>query len=265
MGEPTLSEEARQQGELWSQAANSWAELLEEKAFPAVRRALELAQLTAGEKLLDVGCGAGGAMVLAEPSGVVISGIDAASGLIDIARARVPAASFLVGDMIHLPYANATFDVVTGFNSFQYPTDPVGALRQARRVAREGARFSLISWGREERCEGAIHFLALRALLPNVRAGTPSPLAADQRLPFFMERAGLTMTGDEFVSSPWDFASATAAVRAIRSAGPVQRVVNLLGDEAVDQALLESLTPFVRADGSVHLENEFRVLTALSE
>lgn len=265
MAEPTMSEEARQQGVLWSQAASSWAELLEEKAFPAVRRALELAHLEVGERLLDVGCGAGGAMVIAAPSGVVISGIDAAPGLIAIARERLASGNFLVGDMTHMPFADDTFDVVTGFNSFQYPTDPVGAIREARRVAKSGARMVLIAWGREEKCEGAVHFRALRALLPSAPAGTPPPLAADQRVPFYMQMAGLSSITDEYVSSPWNFDSAVVAVRAIRSAGPVQRVVNLLGDEAVDRALVASLDPFIRSDGSVHLENEFRVFSAVSE
>ena len=265
MGEPTMSERAREQGVLWSQAATSWAELFEDKSLPAVQRALELVHLEVGEQLLDVGCGAGGAMVLAEPSGVAISGIDAAPGLIAIARARLTSANFLVGDMTQMPYADHTFDVVTGFSSFLYPIDPVGALREARRVAKAGARVVLITWGREEMCEGALHFHALRALFPRAPAGAPPPLAADQRMPFFMQMAGLSSVTDEYVSSPWDFESVAVAVRAIRSSGPVQRVVNLLGDEAVDHALLTWLEPFIRSDGSVHLENELRVLLAFSE
>ena len=260
-----MSEEARQQGVLWSQAATSWAELFDDKAFPAVRRALALADLEVGEQLLDVGCGAGGAMVLAEPSGVVISGIDAAPALIAIARSRLTSGNFLVGDMTHLPYADNTFDVVTGFNSFQYPTDPVGALREARRVAKGGARVVVMTWGREEKCEGAVHFRALRALLPSAPAGAPSPLAADQRVPFYMQMAGLSCVNDEYVSSPWDFESAVVAIRAMKSSGPAQRVVNRLGDEAVERALFASLDPFIRSDGSVHLENEFRVLLAVNE
>ncbi|HQT99215.1 MAG TPA: class I SAM-dependent methyltransferase [Acidimicrobiales bacterium] len=265
MAEPTMSDEARQQGVLWSQAATTWAELLEGHSFPAVRRALELAHLQVGERLLDVGCGAGGAMVLAEPSGVIISGIDAAPALIAIARERVVTGNFLVGDMTHQPYADDTFDVVSGFNSFQYPTDPVGALREARRVAKRGARFVLVTWGREERCEGAAHFRALRALFARAPAGAPPPLAADQRVPFFMQMAGLTNVTEEYVSSPWDFDGVAVAVRAMKSSGPVQRVVNLFGDEAVDSALRTSLKPFIRSDGSVHLENELRVLLATSE
>lgn len=260
--EPSMSPEARRQGELWSQAASDWANLQEPTVFPAVRRALELLDLRKGERVLDVGCGAGGAMAQAAKAGVVIDGIDAAPGLIDIARRRVPEATFHVADMMALPYQDSVFDVVTGFNVFPYALDPVGALRQARRVAKSGARFALIVWGTEEECQATAHFRALRALLGPAPIGAPSPLAADQRVPHFLQVAGLHLSHEESVSCPWTYRDNVEALRALRSAGPVRRVLELLGDDAVDEALSESLRPFSKDDGEVRLENIFRVLIA---
>ncbi|HUY42674.1 MAG TPA: class I SAM-dependent methyltransferase [Acidimicrobiales bacterium] len=260
-----MSNGARRQGELWGQAANDWANLQEGTVLPAVRRALELVEFRRGDRVLDVGCGAGGAMLEASKSGAVIDGIDVAPALIEIARQRVPSASFHVADMMALPYPDEIFDVVTGFNSFPYALDPVGALRQARRVGKSGARFALVVWGREEECEAVVHFRALRALLPPAPAGSPAPLAADQRMPHFMQAAGLTIRHDESVSCPWDYPDVTVALRALRSAGPVRRVLEILGDEVVDTALRDSLTPFTNDDGEVRIENRFRVLIAAKE
>jgi len=263
--EPSMSEGARRQGELWSQAASDWADLQEDRALPAIRRALELIQLRSGDRVLDVGCGAGGAMLEASKAGVVIDGIDAAPALIAIARQRLPSASFHVADMMALPYKDETFDVVTGFFALPYAIDPVGALRQARRVAKSAARFALVAWGREEECQAAIHFRALRALLAPAPPGSPTPLAADQRLPHFLQAAGLKVSHDESVSCPWNYPDVAVALRALRSAGPVRRVLEILGDDVVDAALRDSLAPFTNEDGEVRLENRFRVLIATKE
>ena len=59
-----------------------------------------------------------------------MSGLDAAEALLDVARKRTPSGDFRQGEMEELPFADGTFDVVTGFNSFQYAADPVNALRQ---------------------------------------------------------------------------------------------------------------------------------------
>jgi len=57
-------------------------------------------------------------------------GLDAAEALLDVARKRTPSGDFRQGEMEELPFADGTFDVVTGFNSLQYAADPVNALRQ---------------------------------------------------------------------------------------------------------------------------------------
>jgi len=44
----------------------------------------------------------------------------------------------LIGDMEQLPYDDGSFDAVTGFNSFQFATDALRAVAEARRVARKG-------------------------------------------------------------------------------------------------------------------------------
>ncbi|MDE3107339.1 MAG: class I SAM-dependent methyltransferase [Acidobacteriota bacterium] len=265
MSEPVMSASARRQGELWSADARVWADEQEFRAFPAVERALELVALTSADRVLDVACGAGGAVRLAAPSGARLDGVDASTSLIEIARERTPSANLSVADMMHLPFRDEIFDVVCGFNAFQYPTDPVGALREARRVAKVGARFALVIWGSDEQCEASAHFRALRALLAPAPPGTPPPLAADQRVTSYLASAGLTLRHDELVSCPWDYPNAAEALRAMRSAGPVQRVIEQVGERAVNEALLASFAPFTSPSGAVHYDNQFRVLVATND
>ena len=51
------------------------------------------------------------------------------------------------GEMENLPCPDASFDLVTGNNSFQYAADPVAALREARRVMKPNALLSIQVWG----------------------------------------------------------------------------------------------------------------------
>src|SRR5690606_20885513 len=91
----------------------------------------------AGTRLLDVGCGSGVAAALALERGVEVNGLDATPELLAFARKRAPGAEFRHGEMEALPYPDDAFDVITGFNSFQYAADPVNALRASGRVSDE--------------------------------------------------------------------------------------------------------------------------------
>jgi SAM-dependent methyltransferase len=66
---------------------------------PFYEAVLDATGVTAGTRLLDVGCGGGFALLLAAGRGAVVSGLDAAAPLLDIARERVPGASFTTADL----------------------------------------------------------------------------------------------------------------------------------------------------------------------
>jgi len=114
----------------WRTAENSAAYLLDE--------------LSAGQDLLDVGCGPGTITCdLAErvsPGRTV--GMDAAEGV--LAEARAAAAErgvrieFEQGDIYDLRFQDSTFDVVHAHQVLQHLSDPVAALREMRRVCRSG-------------------------------------------------------------------------------------------------------------------------------
>jgi ubiquinone/menaquinone biosynthesis C-methylase UbiE len=135
------------QGELWGARARDWAEVQEpaqQELYPPI---FDAAAVGDGTALLDVGCGSGVAAAIAHALGAKVSGIDAAVQLIAIARERVPAGDFRVGELEALPYDDDSFDVVTGFNALQYAADPVHALQEARRVARPGGTVAILTWG----------------------------------------------------------------------------------------------------------------------
>lgn len=102
-----------------------------------------LPHLRPGQALLDVGCGPGTITAdLAERVGPgPVTAIDAAAGILDEARALaaergITTIVFEQTDALHLPYPDDSFDVVHAHQVLQHVPDPVGVLRELRRVCR---------------------------------------------------------------------------------------------------------------------------------
>src|SRR3954469_19731730 len=89
-----------------------------------------------GVSVLDVGCGTGRFCAFAAERGAAVHGIDVDAARLEQALERVPGADLRLGWLEDLPWPDAAFDVVTGFNTFQYALDIELALAQARRVTR---------------------------------------------------------------------------------------------------------------------------------
>lgn len=255
---------AQVQGELWSAQARNWANFLETFHTPLYKSVFDRIGISRGTRLLDVGCGAGRAAQLAAELGAQVSGIDAAPALIEIARERLPRGDFRVGDMDELPYTDASFDVVTGFNSFQHAADPVAALSEAKRVVRRRGRVAMLTWGRPEDCEHAAVLAAIRALLPPEVTGTSSPFALSEpgRLEALLERAGLRADNSGEIASTFAWQDSDTAWKAISAAGPTVMAVRSAGEEQVKQAVLDSLAPFRTSTGGYREENTYRYVIA---
>ena len=70
-----------------------------------------------GTSLLDLGCGDGAFCAFAARRGAIVHGLDAEPDAIAEALEAVPGADFRLGLMESLPWADASFDVVTAFNA----------------------------------------------------------------------------------------------------------------------------------------------------
>jgi SAM-dependent methyltransferase len=252
------------QGELWGTAPQDWAELQEPTGAPIYEAAFDAMGVTDGVRLLDVGCGTGFAMKLARERGAVVSGFDASEAMLRVARTRVPEADLRQGDLVALPHDGDSFDVVTAFNSIQYADDPIQGLREIKRVAVPGAPVAVATWGDPERCDGKVLIGAIGALFPPPPpgAGGPFALATPGALEALVERAGLTAERAIEVPTPFVYPDIATAERANLAAGPTRRAVDHAGLDAVRAAFRSALEQFVQPDGTVRLDNVFRVVIA---
>ncbi|MGL6209358.1 MAG: class I SAM-dependent methyltransferase [Paracoccaceae bacterium] len=239
-------------GPLWGARARDWAEVQEGQFAAGFYAVLDHVGLTTGTRLLDVGCGAGMAAMFAADRGARVAGIDAAAPMLDIARERVPEGDFRLGDLEELPFADHSFDVVTGFNAFQFAGNPLRALQEARRVVRPGGTVAMMLWGRPEGMEAMSLVAALRPLLPPPPPGAPSPFALSDpdRLRAFVADAGMTPREVIEGDCPWTYPDEATALRGINSNGMAIRVAGQVGQETVTTAYATAFAPFRQPDGS---------------
>ncbi len=254
---------AKQQGEIWGARAPDWATANEPAWNEVFEKVLEGAGVRHGSHVLDIGCGAGGALVLARQRGADVAGLDAAGALVAVARNRLPGARIEIGEMEELPFANESFDVVTGINSFQFAGDMVGALSEAGRVCRKPGTVAMMVWGKREDCDLLTKVMpSIFALLPppSPDALPPLPLADRGVIEGMMVNAGLKPKDAIEFSAPLEFADSEVAVRAVMSASA--RAIAHVGEKRVKLAVEDALRSATRGDGSVRLDNRFRLVLA---
>jgi SAM-dependent methyltransferase len=255
---------AAAQGSLWGARARDWADLAEPGQVPFYEAVFEEIGVGPSTRLLDVGCGAGLALVLAAKRGAVVAGLDAAQGLLAVAHERLPEADIRAGDVEELPYADATFTAATSFNSVQYADDPVRALRELARVLEPGSPIAVVTWGDPARSEMRDVLAAIGALLPPPPpgAGGPFALSAPGALENLVEPAGLRAGATGEVPTPYVYPDVETAVRAQLSSGPAVWAIEHSGEDALRTALTEVMQRHQHDGGEVRLDNVFRYLIA---
>jgi SAM-dependent methyltransferase len=256
---------AQVQGELWGHAPQDWAEVVEPLLRPLSEATLAALAPLQGRTFLDAGCGAGGTLSLAQDAGARVSGLDASGPLLEVARGRVPDADLRVGDIQEMPYDDGTFDVVTAFNAIQYAADPKAAVTELARVVRPGGQVAIGVWGEPSRCETEVLFDALRRLAPPP-PDAPAPLAvsAPGVVEELLAGAGLAVTGSGEVEVPFVYPDLHTGWRGQSAAGPLRRVIDLVGEGPVLTAFEDVHRPFRQGDGTYRQDNVFRFVVARS-
>jgi ubiquinone/menaquinone biosynthesis C-methylase UbiE len=254
---------AKVQGEVWSLAAQDWANLQEPTAKPLWQAMLDAAKVGHGTRFFDAGCGSGGASIIAAKRGAIISGLDASDALIVIARERLPQGDFRVGDLESLPFSVGVFDAVIASISVQYCADPVAALRELRRVCASNGYIVVSTWGPPENCEQRVVFKAVRDVQPSPPSGDgPFALSASGALEGLIEQADLKVLGRGEVDCPFEYRDLETHWRAQRSAGPFQAAISAVGEERLRAAVEQAAEPYRISTGGVRLVNRFLYVTA---
>ncbi len=261
-----LSEAACRQGELFGLGARDWADEQERMALPLWQAALAAANVRRGTRLLDAGCGAGGASMLAAELGAEVYGIDPSVNMLTIARERLPTADFRIGEIENLPFPNAQFEAVIAINSLQFTTNPKLGVHELGRVCQQGGRVVIAVPGPLEQTDGRVIFEAMVKLFP--KPPSPGPgvfaLSAPGVLESVVESVDdIRVEAIHRIEAVMTHADMEHALRGALSSGPSQRAIEIHGRDRVADAVRNALRPFVQADGSVRLRNMFLYAVAV--
>ena len=119
------------------------------------KQTIDRLALSAGAKVLDVGCGTGASALPAAAAvgakGSVI-GVDLSGRLLERARAKAKARGITnvelrSADMTSLGYPDAHFDAVVSVFSIFFVPDMEGLVRELWRMVRPGGKLAVTTWG----------------------------------------------------------------------------------------------------------------------
>ena len=230
-------------GVAWSARSIDWAYLMEPLFLPLYEQLARALEVGPGTDLLDVGCGAGLALRSYAQRGAHVAGVDAAAGLLAIAKSRVPAAELHHASLTDMPLEDSSFDAATGVNSLVYVDD--GGLKEVHRVLRPAGLLALGYWTDPLDFGWAMSALGA-ALAPHVEEAqthTPLRMAEPDVAIGLLAEAGFEVLDSGTVVSVSEFPDAEVAYRALASTGMIHPLTES-GDEA---ALRESCMQILRA------------------
>jgi SAM-dependent methyltransferase len=250
MTDQTTTSSQQQQWEVvdegWGRKAVDFAALAEPtncREYVTVQHRLGVG---AGDRLLDIACGAGLALELAALRGARCAGIDASPRLVAVARDRSPEADLRVGDMNALPWDDDTFDVVTSFRGI-WGTTP-HAVAEAFRVLSRGGRLGLTVWGHIKVSPGA-WALAPFALAPEPKVQNQADMVALGR-PGAGEAllAEVGFTDIERIEVPFvfEFSDPEIYARGLASTGPAFEAIQAVGEQSFLDSAIDSARQRVR-------------------
>ncbi len=264
----------------WDDAAEAWhrwGPTLESWLGDATQRMLELTNVRAGNRVLDVAAGAGGQSIaaarIAGPSGHVVATDISPTILAYAARAAAEAGitniSTLEADGEDLDQvAPGSFDVAVSRVGLIYFPDQQRALAGIRRALKEGGRFGAVVYATADRNQFfaiPVSIIRRRANLPAPQPGQPGPfsLGGPGVLEDALTTAGFRNVIVEAVPSPLRLPSATECVRFEReSFGALHQMLSTLPERERDDVWDEIARELAAFEGDHGFEGPCEMLVA---
>ncbi len=151
----------RQRFDDWPERYDQWFETPIGRLVREYERELimDLLRPQAGDLILDAGCGTGVFTEEILAAGARVAGLDLSLPMVRRASEKLTGVPFVaaLGDILRLPFPDASFDRVASVTAMEFIADGHGAIRELFRVTRNGGTVlvatlnSLSPWARRRR------------------------------------------------------------------------------------------------------------------
>jgi demethylmenaquinone methyltransferase / 2-methoxy-6-polyprenyl-1,4-benzoquinol methylase len=108
------------------------------------RRLTAQAVVRPGDRVLDACCGTGDLAIAALKAGGKVTGLDFSPGMLERARRKSPAVTWVEGDLLALSFDDASFEAATVGFGVRNVSDLERALAELRRVLAAGGRVGIL-------------------------------------------------------------------------------------------------------------------------
>jgi SAM-dependent methyltransferase len=225
---------------------------------------LRLAAAKPGERVLDIGCGAGQtSYLLAQavgPNGHV-TGVDISTPLLGAARSHAPKnAEFIHADAAFYPF-KPDYDLIFSRFGVMFFDDPAEAFANIHQAAKPGARLAFVCWRPvPENAWVIAPAAAAQPFLPpsppaDPLAPGPFAFADPRRVEGILTKAGFRNVKIEKLDGRMHLGpSAENAALQMTNIGPLSRALNEVEDEAVKDKVRAAVTKVfegMKKDGEV--------------
>jgi ubiquinone/menaquinone biosynthesis C-methylase UbiE len=241
----------------WQQAAGEYDATFARASAPYAEALLDAAGVGAGARVLDLCCGTGVVIGAAVRRGAVPTGVDFSQAMLAEARRAHPRLRFDEGDAEALPYPDHSFDAAVSNFGVHHIARPDGAIAEALRVLRPGARVAFTTWAEPaDNIAWRLLFDAIRAH-GDMQAATTPPSGGNLGTPEaalrLLDHAGFTDCRAGTVRREWRVAEPRDIVAAL-ARGTVRTAALIAAQPAparpaIEAAVAEAALPYRRADG----------------
>jgi enediyne biosynthesis protein CalE5 len=220
----------------WNSAASGWKKwspLIDKDTAPVSERLMELAQVDAGDRVLDVAAGYGEPALTAAmrvgPDGRVVA-TDISGDMLAFGRERAAAAGlenveFVEADAASLDFPAASFDAALSRWGIIFEPEPEATAARVRGFLKGGARMAISSWGPIDTVP--MFALTMGTLVKRLQItppppGTPGPLArpTPDAIGSLLEGGGFSNVEVEEIDVVFEYSSPEEFVSCIREIAP---------------------------------------------